>query len=74
MSFSWTGVPLDAVISELRMSSIERISPTPRTTAACGPNSMVWPPTLLFALLSAANTCGKVSPYDSTLSRFTVTS
>ena len=45
-----------------RMSSIEWIRPTPRTTAACGPMLTVWPPTLTLLLLSACSTCGSDRP------------
>ena len=48
-----TGAPLLAASMVLRMSSIERIRPTPRTTADCGPIFTVWPPTLMLLLFSA---------------------
>ena len=41
---------------------IERIRPTPRTTADCGPMSTVLPPTLMFELLTACSSCGSVKP------------
>ena len=43
-------------------SSMERIRPTPRTTADCVPMLTVLPPTLMLALPTACNTCGSVRP------------
>ena len=43
-------------------SSIERIRPTPRTTADCAPMFTVLPPTLMLALPTACSNCGSVSP------------
>ena len=48
-----TGEPLLAVSMVCAISSIERIWPTPRTTADCGPKFTVWPPTLMLPLFSA---------------------
>ena len=58
-----TGMPRFDVTIVLRMSSIEWIRPTPRTTAACGPMLTVWPPTLTLLLLSACSTCASDRPY-----------
>ena len=58
MSLMVTGEPLLALTMVLRISSIERTSPTLRTTAAWGPKLTVCPPTLELLLLSACSTCG----------------
>ena len=45
-----TGLPPDCDTMVLLRSSIERIRPTPRTTADCAPMLTVLPPTLMLAL------------------------
>ncbi|OIQ66904.1 hypothetical protein GALL_515230 [mine drainage metagenome] len=51
--------------------SMERIRPTPRTTADCEPMLTVLPPTLMFELLTACNSCGIVSPFATSLLKST---
>ena len=48
-----TGAPSRTASMVWRMSSIERIWPTPRTTADCGPILTVLAPTLMLPLFSA---------------------
>jgi len=57
-----TGFPPLCVSIVLLSSSAVRMSPTPRTTAACGPILTVLPPTLMLLLFSACSSCGSVSP------------
>ena len=57
-----TGLPPLCVSIVLLRSSIERMRPTPRTTADCGPILTVLPPTLMLLLFSACSSCGSVSP------------
>ena len=57
-----TGAPSRAVSMVLRMSSIERIWPTERTIADCGPMFTVLAPTLMLALFRPSSTCFRVRP------------
>ena len=57
-----TGAPSRADSMVLRMSSIERIWPTERTIADCGPMFTVLAPTLMLALFSPSSTCFSVRP------------
>ena len=61
-SLTRTGLPPLCDTMVLARSSIERIRPTPRTTADCVPMLTVLPPTLMLELLTACRSCGSVSP------------
>ena len=74
MSLTSTGLPPLCDTMVLLRSSIERIRPTPRTTADCEPISTVLPPTLMFALLTACSTCGSVRPLATSLLKSTCNS
>ena len=74
MSLTSTGLPPLCDTMVLLRSSIERISPTPRTTADCEPILTVLPPTLMLALLTACSTCGSVSPLATSLLKSTCSS
>ena len=69
-----TGLPPDCDSMVLFKSSIERIRPTPRTTADCAPILTVLPPTLMLALATACSTCGSVSPLATSLLKSTCSS
>jgi hypothetical protein len=62
MSDTRVGDPSRARSMVLRMSSIDRIWPTARTTADCGPRLTVLAPTLTLALFNPSITCFSVSP------------
>ena len=57
-----TGEPSRTAIMVWPMSSIERICPTERITADCGPRFTVLAPTLLLAPFSASSACFSVRP------------
>ena len=73
-SLTSTGVPFGAAIMVLASASIERIRPTPRTTAACWPILTVLPPTLMLELEIACSSCGRVSPFATSLLKSTCNS
>ena len=70
-SFTSTGLPPLCDTMVLARSSIERIRPTPRTTADCVPISTVLPPTLMLELPTACNSCGRVRPLATSLLKST---
>ena len=61
-SLTSTGAPSRTISMVWRMSSIERIWPTERITADCGPMLTVLAPTLTLAPFSASSTCFSVRP------------
>ena len=68
-----TGLPALVATSTFWIASIDWISPTPRTIAACAPKLIVCAPTLPSLLPIAARTCPTETPCASSRSSSIVT-